>query len=246
MLSLGGPGHDRGRLIPVPRPRADNHDSPNALLLQHLPRAPGGRGDYQPGRLGQPDGLDAGLGSTPRHLDWRGQHDPAGSTTTARAAWLTRNGLAAHLTASDGPGPPRHEHQTPTRTGPTTTGSRSLRPGPVRPARPGSDSRTNATGHDPTSLGSGPGIRVSSSPSRPGRLRLGPSSSTTSGPRASCATRHHEPEQVLLDPGVQFPSITAANRLSFFPYSLPNEVPSLPGLPCKPCNIARSTRTLAP
>jgi hypothetical protein len=207
MLSLGGPGNDRGRLIPVPGPGAASYDSPNALLLPHLFRAPRGRGDYQPGRPGQPDGPDAGLGSTPHHLDRHGQHDPADSTTTARAAWLTRNGLAAHLTASHGPGPPRlgYQHRAPTRTGPTTTGSRSVGPGPVRPARPGSDSRTNATRDDPTSLGAGPGIRVSSSPSRPGRLRPGPSISTTSGTTASCATSHHEPEQVLLIRASSFP-----------------------------------------
>jgi hypothetical protein len=40
MLSPGGPGYDRGRLTPVPGPGADNHDSPNALLLPHLLRAP--------------------------------------------------------------------------------------------------------------------------------------------------------------------------------------------------------------
>jgi hypothetical protein len=40
MLSPGGPGYDRGRLTPVPGPGAGNHDSPNALLLPHLPRAP--------------------------------------------------------------------------------------------------------------------------------------------------------------------------------------------------------------
>jgi hypothetical protein len=86
-------------------------------------------------------------------------------------------------------------------------------------------------------------IRVSSSPSRPGRHRPGPAPQRLRAPRASCATSHHEPEQVFLYPGFKFSSITAANGLSFFPYNLPNEVPSLP---CKPCNIARSTRTLAP
>ena len=45
MLSPGGPGYDRGRLTSVPGPGAGNHDSPIALLLPHLPRAP------RPGRL---------------------------------------------------------------------------------------------------------------------------------------------------------------------------------------------------
>jgi hypothetical protein len=155
MLLPGGPDYDCGRLTPVPGPGADNHDSPNALLLLHLPHASGGRGDYQLGRPGQPDGPDTGLGSTLHHSDWRGQNAPAGSTTTTRAPWLTRNGLEAHLTASHGSGPPRRQNRTPTRTGrsgPTTTGPRSLGPCPVRIARPGSDSRTNATSDDPISL----------------------------------------------------------------------------------------------
>ncbi len=76
ILSPGGPGYDRGRLTSVPGPEAGNHDSPNALLLPHLPRAPRGRGDYQPGRPGPPYGPDAGLGTMPHHPDRRGQLDP--------------------------------------------------------------------------------------------------------------------------------------------------------------------------
>jgi hypothetical protein len=71
--------------VPGPGPEsANNHDSPNALLLPHLPRAPGGWEDYQLGRPGQPDGPAAGIGSTPRHSDRRGQHAPAGRTNTTR------------------------------------------------------------------------------------------------------------------------------------------------------------------
>jgi hypothetical protein len=105
MLLPGRPGYDHGRLTPVPGPGADNHDSPESLLLQHPPCASGGRGDYQPNRPGQPDGPDAGLGPTPRHSNRRGKQELAGSKTTARVAWLTRNGLVAHLTASQGSGP---------------------------------------------------------------------------------------------------------------------------------------------
>jgi hypothetical protein len=76
MLSPGGTGYDRGRLISVPGPGAGNHDSPIALLLPHLPRAPeAGETTSRAGR-GPPDGPDAGLGTMPHHSDRRGQLDP--------------------------------------------------------------------------------------------------------------------------------------------------------------------------
>ena len=133
---------------------------------------------------------------------------------------MTRNGLAAHLTASHGPGPPRHQHRTPTRTGPTTTGPRS--PWTISSdARPGSDSRTNATHKGSDHFGPGTiGIRVSSSPSRPGHHWPGPSTSSTSGqvgPRADPLISSRS--GIPLIRVSSFPQIPPLASHSFFPYN---------------------------
>jgi hypothetical protein len=76
----GGPGYDRGRLIPVPGPGAGNHDSPIALLLSHLPRAPeAGETTSRAGR-GHPTARTPGSGRCPITRTGavnltRGQHD---------------------------------------------------------------------------------------------------------------------------------------------------------------------------
>jgi hypothetical protein len=93
MLSPGGPGYCRGRLIPVPGPGADNHNSPIALLLPHLPALPEAgettsRTDRGTG-TGNPTARTLGSGRlfvTPSRTG-----AAKGSTTTARVPWLTRN-----------------------------------------------------------------------------------------------------------------------------------------------------------
>ena len=156
-----------------------------------------------------PNGPDAGLGLMPHHSDRRGQLDPRAarrSRTTARAAWLTRNGLAAHLTASHGPGPPRHQHRTPTRTGPTTTGPRSTWTRSCD-ARLGSDSCTNATHKGTRPLRARdhwhPSVFISEPPGPP---LAGPKHLVYLGPhRASCGTTHHEPNRYPLPGFSSFP-----------------------------------------
>jgi hypothetical protein len=70
MLSPGGPGYDRGRLIPVPGPGADNHDSPNALLLLHLPAIP--EAGKTASRVGRGNPTDRTPGSGRHLVTWTG------------------------------------------------------------------------------------------------------------------------------------------------------------------------------
>jgi hypothetical protein len=151
---------------------------------------------------------------------------------------LTRNGLAAHLTASHGSGPLRHQHRTPTRTGPTTMGQRSTWTYPVTLAPVATPVQMPPT-RAPDHLGPGTiGIRVSSSPSRPGHHWPGPSTSSTpghfgprapgpplagpkhlvhSGPlRTSCGTTHLESVRYPVNPGFKFPANTTVSGSLFF------------------------------
>jgi hypothetical protein len=133
MLLPGRSGYDRGRLTSVPGPGAGNHDSPYALLPPHLPRAP------WPGRL--PAGPIRGHptvrtpGSDRCHITRAGAVNlTCGQHDCCTSRLVDSHGLAAHLLASHGPGPPRHHHRTPTRTGPTAMGPRSTWTYSVTPA----------------------------------------------------------------------------------------------------------------
>jgi hypothetical protein len=151
----GGPGYDRGRLTSVPGPGAGNHDSPIALLLPHLPRAPeAGETTSRAGR-GHPTARKQGSG---RYLITRtgavnltrGQHD-YGTSRLVDSEWTGSppNGEprtwapTAPTPDSDSDGTYHH--------GPRSIWTRSCN------ARLGSDSRTKC--HPRRSDQLGPGTR---------------------------------------------------------------------------------------
>jgi hypothetical protein len=149
---------------------------------------------------------------------------------------------AAGMTASHGSGPPRRHNRTPTRTGPTTTGPRSPGPSPVRTVRPGSDSRTNVTSDEPTSLGQGSGIRVSPSQCRLGR-HPDPRASTASASGASCTTDNTSRNRYSFS-GHRISLNNRCKRSFFLSRVHPNR--SSPRFPTNLALITRSTWTLAP
>jgi hypothetical protein len=140
----------------------------------------------------------------------RGQHDCG----TSRL--VDSDGLAAHLLASHGPGPTWHHHRTPTRTGPTTTGPRSTRTYPVTPAPVATPVQMPPSTPRPCRTRDH-GIRVSSSPSRPGHHWPGPSTSMTSGHPG--LVRNHSSRASQVHPLIRvssFPQIPPLTGHSFF------------------------------
>ena len=148
---------------------------------------------------------------------------------------MTRNGLAAHLTASHGSGPPMAPTPDSDSDGTYHHGT-AFYPDLSSDARPGSDSCTNATHKGPDHLGPGTiGIRGSSSPSRPGHHWPGPSTSSTSGqigPRADPLISSRS--GIPLIRVSSFPQIPPLASHSFFPYNCHKA-----GFSLSPANTAR-------